>query len=172
MKPHYLKPGEAIIASGDSTITTVLGSCVSVTFYSPPHNLGGMTHGVLPFFPQTGRKSTEAEAVFRYVDTSIEQIVKRLTSRGITLKGLRVKVFGGADVLGKPSGSTWSVGRKNVEAALQTLARLELPIERTDVGGEQGRKIIFSTLTGQVLLKRLDGRTAAKIDPCPDPPCR
>ncbi len=170
MKLHYLKPGEAIIASGDSTITTVLGSCVSVTFFSPAHVLGAMTHGVLPFFPQKGKKANDMDTLFRYVDTSIEQMFNRLMAKGITAKGLRIKVFGGADVLGKPSGSTWSVGRKNIEAAMQTLSRLELPIERTDVGGQRGRKVIFSTRTGQVMLKRLDAQTATKIDPCPDLP--
>ena len=164
MHQHYLKPGEAIIASGDSTITTVLGSCVSVTLFAPTHRLGAMTHGVLPIFPKECRRLAELETAFRYVDSSIEQMIRRLTAKGIDSHTLTVKVFGGADVLGKPSKSALSVGRKNIEAALDTLSRLKVSIDKSDVGGDRGRKIIFCTRTGEVRLKRLDSQTAPTLE--------
>ncbi|WP_462325047.1 chemotaxis protein CheD [Desulfoplanes sp.] len=166
MNQHYLKPGEAIVASGDSVITTVLGSCVSVTFFSPAHRLGAMTHGVLPLFPQKASQQDGLDSLFRYVDTSIEQMVNRLKAKGMDPRTLEIKVFGGADVLGQPEKSSLSVGRKNIEAARATLNRLGIPVNRSDTGGVRGRKIIFSTQTGQVKLKRLDAQTAVKATLC------
>jgi len=161
MKQHYLKPAEAIIVTGEATVTTVLGSCVSVTFFHPAPRFAAIIHGVLPAVPDSPETSlTDIANIFKYVDSSIQYIVKRLQGKGLDIQKMQVKVFGGADVLGHPSRSSLSVGRKNITSAMDTLRELGIDVMATDVGGTRGRKLIFHTQTGHIFLKRLHSQTA------------
>ena len=49
-----------------------------------------------------------------------------------------------------------SVGQQNIEATLNVLSNKNLTIISSDFGGTRGRKIIFYTQTGRVLLKKLE----------------
>jgi len=45
------------------------------------------------------------------------------------------------------------IGKKNVDLALEVLARESIAIERRDTGGEESRKITMRTDTGVISLK-------------------
>ena len=45
---HYLKPGEMHLAMEPTVISTLLGSCVSVTMFHPQRRIGAICHGLLP----------------------------------------------------------------------------------------------------------------------------
>ncbi len=51
------------------------------------------------------------------------------------------------------SGASELIGNKNVELALEVLARESIAIERRDTGGVQSRKITMRTDTGATSLK-------------------
>jgi chemotaxis protein CheD len=142
----YLKPGEIFISRTPTLVSTVLGSCVSVTMFSPEARMGAMCHAMLP-------RGTDDE--LRYVDSAVSFIYGRLAALSGYSSGFEAKLFGGADVLmpkGRPDGSA-SVGRQNVEAALQIIERLGLRLTAFDTGGEQGRKIFFCSGTGEVYMR-------------------
>jgi chemotaxis protein CheD len=167
MKQHYLKPAEAIILTGEATVTTVLGSCISVTFFHPAPRFAAIIHGVLPFVPKTQSGApNDIENIFKYVDSSIQYIVKRLQEKGVDTQKMQVKVFGGADVLGHPCRSSISVGQKNIASAMITLAEMGINVTATDVGGTKGRKLIFHTQTGYIFLKRLHSQRDALAAQC------
>jgi chemotaxis protein CheD len=153
----YLRPGEMHFAERPALVVTVLGSCLSVTMFSRRKGLGGICHGLLP---QCGGKHVcdgNCLQGFKYVDCSIEKMVKLFDEHGVKRGEIEVKCFGGADMFtrqGKVSGVV-SVGRQNVQTAKKILAHEGLHIMKMDVGGPQGRKIIFNTYTGEVFLKRL-----------------
>lgn len=142
----YLKPGEFHFATSPTVVTTVLGSCVSVTMFDRFSGAASICHALLPEGP-----SVDA---FRYVDSSIIHMLEMFASHGVNRQRLEVKVFGGADML-CASGSRVGVGRRNVEIANQVLAASGLAVSMHDVGGTQGRKLFFVTHTGDVFLKRL-----------------
>lgn len=146
----FLKPGEIFFSARPSIVSTVLGSCISVTMYSPRRHIGAICHAVLP-------EEGAAGDAFRYVDSSILAMLKAFDRQGIPRSGIEVKMFGGADMLrtGPAGGSDGSVGRKNIEIARQVVERERLRLVASDLGGGQGRKIIFNTRTGEILLKRL-----------------
>ncbi len=146
----YLKPGEFYAAQSPAMVSTVLGSCIAVTFFSPRTGTGGICHALLPRNP-----ASHEVATFRYVDSSILYMVRRFDVMGIDRSEMEVKVLGGADVLDALNGAAVSVGRQNIEAAFRIIEREHLSIAVTDVGGNIGRKICFRTNTGRVLLKRL-----------------
>jgi chemotaxis protein CheD len=148
----YLHPGEVHLARTPTILKTLLGSCVGVTFWDPREGLGALCHGVLPRCPG-GVSPAEG---YRYVDFAIRDLVCRFESLGALRSQLQVKVFGGADVL--PVGranSKPTVGRQNLEMALDVLREENLHAIASDLGGTLGRAIQFHTGTGEVGLRRL-----------------
>jgi chemotaxis protein CheD len=150
-KKVFLRPGEFFFSDLPSVVTTVLGSCVSVTMFSAEHHSGAICHALLP-------EEKDAGDACRYVDSSIMKMLRAFSRNGIDHSRIEVKLFGGSDVLpvvdvGK-QGTT--VGRQNIDAALRVIERERLNIAASDLGGVRGRKILFHTHTGEILLKRLN----------------
>jgi chemotaxis protein CheD len=152
----YLKPGELHITDRPTIISTVLGSCVSVVMFSDRPQLAGMCHAMLPF-----NGGTNGHDVFRYVDSSISYMVKKFEHQGIRRSEIKVKLFGGADVLYyiEDDKERHTVGKKNITKAFETINNEKLSLLMSDVGGTSGRKIFFFTHTGEILLKRLCRKT-------------
>jgi chemotaxis protein CheD len=154
----YLKPGDICFSHKPAVISTLLGSCVSVTMFSQRVGAGAICHGLLPSCK--GRKPCECNKFcsegMRYVDCSILRMLGWFEQNGVARKEIDVKVFGGSDMLsGTESAAKVTVGQQNIRMAFQIIEKENLRIAASDVGGLQGRKIMFSTHTGEVLLKRL-----------------
>lgn len=146
----YLKPGDIYFSMRPSVVTTVLGSCVSVTMFSAGHGCGAICHAVLP-------EGKDPGDTCRYVDSAIKRMLRSFERRGIDPLLLEVKLFGGSDVLPAcpQREAGMSVGRQNIESALKVLEQQRLRVTASDLGGPRGRKIVFFTHTGEILLKRL-----------------
>jgi chemotaxis protein CheD len=144
----FLKPGEFYVGEEPAEISTILGSCVSVTIFSVRKGIGGMCHAQLP-----RNRSSRTSDRFRYVDSSIYSMLHEFEQMGVNRTEMVVNLLGGADVL--ESSLPISIGRKNIETALEIIAKENLYLARSDVGGKRGRKIHFDTRTGKILLKRL-----------------
>lgn len=169
-KPHYiesnniasvyLKQGECYISSINELVQvkTVLGSCVTITMHCPILKIGGITHSLLPF-PLNGAPAPP-DQVGRYVNTSVKYIFERLSMMGGIKKNLQVKIFGGAQMFWadpeKPPKKALNIGRRNVETALETIDKLGLTITATNVGGRQGRKLLFFPHQGDVWVKKIN----------------
>jgi chemotaxis protein CheD len=139
----FLSPGEVICMAEPALITTVLGSCVSVTLWDKISRIGGLNHFVLP---KGGQSS-------RYGDTAMLELLEGVLSLGAHLRSLEAKVFGGAAVL--PVGGERTVGTSNVAFALSELARRGIPIAGRRTGGERGRLLVFNTETGDAFVRWL-----------------
>lgn len=156
MRSIYLKPGEYYFGYHSVRITTVLGSCVSVSMYHHPSKLAALCHAVAPDCGIGTACKEKCVEFHRYVNCMVPAMAHSFFSRGIRPKEMEVKLFGGAamlDTAGRKASRT-SVGAMNIIAARKALQQLGLHLESTDVGGFAGRKIIFNTSTGEVLLKR------------------
>ncbi len=94
------------------------------------------------------------------MDSAILHMTNRFRALGVRRDELEVKLFGGADVLEYCNENGISVGRQNIDTALEIIGEVGLRIIVSDVGGKVGRKLRFYTHTGQVLLKRMKGPTA------------
>lgn len=142
----YLRPGELYVGEQPTIVSTLLGSCVSITMFSQRFGMGAICHAILPEGP--------SDDAFRYVDGSILHMVGRFVQLGLSRNQLEVKMFGGADLMATPG--TISVGRRNIQLAREVLATERLTLRAEDTGGNRGRKIIFHTHTGEVWLRRLN----------------
>jgi chemotaxis protein CheD len=153
----YLRPGEIIVTSEPTIVTTVLGSCIAVTFYAQSAGFSGMCHAMLPYANQA------TDHAFRYVDKALHYMINTFHQKGIKDHEIEVKLLGGGDVLDRISAITASVGQQNIAAALEFFDHEGLNLAASDVGGQMGRKIHFHTRTGKVLLSRVKRLTKTDL---------
>lgn len=155
-KLAFLNVAQGIMVDCPTVAHTVLGSCVSVTFFAPRHNLAAIFHALLPKASDY-RLHEPQHTPYKFVDTAIHMLASKFSRRGVALGDIQCKVFGGSSAL---FAEELSVGRKNVEVAFATLSELGLRVAASNVGGEAGRKIVFSTSTGEIFVRLLNKNTA------------
>ncbi len=159
LKRVYLKPGELFVTREPVLVTTILGSCVSVTMFDRQTGTAGICHATLP----DGGGSDN----FKYVDAAVRYMLKYFRKLGITLPSIQVKLFGGSDMFstGQAGTRNITVGWQNISAATRCLAGCGLVPVAADVGGRKGRKLLFTTDTGAVYVKKMTGQAMGSKAP-------
>ncbi|MDQ7832252.1 MAG: chemotaxis protein CheD [Desulfovibrionaceae bacterium] len=147
----YLLVAQGGVYERPTLVQTVLGSCVSVAFFSRQAGMGGIFHALLPHSADYEKVLTTGNR-YRYVDAAVAAVAASLERRGVDLSETECKVFGGASALFQ---GEVGVGQKNVLAAYEALARHKLRVTASHVGGERGRKLVFFSHTGEVFVKFL-----------------
>lgn len=144
----YLHPGHVHVTATPVDITTVVGSCVSVCLWDRASKLAGMNHFVLP--------TTLGDAPsLKHGEHATEALVARLLKLGADVGNLRARVFGGSCVIDAFRSAGSDLGSKNVAVARRVLAQRRIPVLQEDVGGATGRKLVFHTDDGSVVVKLL-----------------
>jgi chemotaxis protein CheD len=161
----YLKPGEMHISGKPSIVVTVLGSCLSVTMFHRRAGLGAICHGLLPECGKKKSCNSVCADGFKFVDCSIKRMLKRFDVHDIKRGEIQIKCFGGADMFSvRPEmAGIVSVGKQNIVTARKMFENEGLTLHSIDVGGNQGRKILFYTHTGEVLLKRFQANDTSDV---------
>ena len=158
-KSYFLKPADLYMTSEQMVIKTVLGSCVTLTMFSPETGVSAACHAVLPSCQDCSCASNVCMNKYKFVQCVIPEMLKRFKRLGIAPADIEIKMFGGADMIMVRKGSrSWDnqrVGRKNIVMARDVAREHHLIIKSSDVGGTLGRKLYFDTETGEVCLKRL-----------------
>ncbi len=151
---EHLQIGECILSRRPVLVTTVLGSCVAVTFHHAPTGTGAICHAMLPGGAGPG---SGGMGPCRCVDTAVAAILGRLDALKLSRRELVVKLFGGGFTIQPerkgPLRDIVDVGRKNVEAARRELARHGLTPAGEKVLGDRGRKLFFHTASGEIWLR-------------------
>lgn len=145
----YLYPGAVFVSDTPASVTTILGSCVAVCMWDAALGIGGANHFLLPY------SGDEEELSLRFGDVAVEHLIDRLISLGCSRNNLQAKLFGGANVIKAFSSADDLLGLQNAESARESLAKFGIPIIKQDVGGSQGRKLIFHIDNGRAWVKRL-----------------
>lgn len=144
----FLHPGQMLVATEPTAITTILGSCVALCLYDPGRRIGGMNHYLLPHAVAKPRFPA------RFGTVAITRLVERMEESGCRVREIEAKVFGGAGVV-RALRSPGSLGAQNVEIALEALRALGIPLRASDVGGERGRKLVFHTDDGSAWVRTI-----------------
>lgn len=137
--------GQAVLASDPAWLTTILGSCIAVTLYSPRLRLGMLSHVVLP--QSTGPTTYPA----KFADTAITHMLTTLQGQGAGPSSLIAKIAGGACMFG--DGKFMQIGESNIQAALQALSTAGIPIVGKEVGGTLGRRVCFDLASGALTVE-------------------
>jgi chemotaxis protein CheD len=164
MSEIYLWPGTLLIVNEPALITTVLGSCVSVTMFNSRLRIGGICHGLLPQCKDDGFCEQDRDICSKYVDCSIRLMIREFGILGIRKNEIEVKLFGGADMYPLTTDRSYNktVGRQNIESSFRLLREEGLPVLNSDTGGSVSRKIIFHSHTGEVFLKKVSVKNGQK----------
>jgi chemotaxis protein CheD len=142
--------GEVKVADGSSLLFTVgLGSCVAIALYDPDRRIGGLAHAMLPH-PDAGRRDAPPG---RFATTAVASLIDMMEDRGASRNRLRARLAGGAsmfrDILDREG---LKLGRRNVDAARDTLTSAGIAVQAEDVLGTYGRSVFLRTGDGQLLV--------------------
>jgi len=145
----FLHAGQIFASADPAEVSVILGSCVGVLLVDPVRHAGGASHYLLPYDGQGRPKSP------RYGNAAIAELVARMLGLGSRKEDLEAKVFGGSSILKHDRPDGRSLGSQNIEVARRVLAEGGIRIVAEDVGGYEGRKIVFLTDDGDVWVKKL-----------------
>ena len=129
-----------------------LGSCIGVFLQDRTIGLSGGAHIQLP------HDWSQADGKFYDVKSAIAELLSRFKGSGSSLKNLRAKITGGANVT--VAGS--QTGLQNIERVMEELNEHRVYIAAMDVGGKQSRSARFNSQTG-VLTVRIPETNETKI---------
>ena len=147
----FLLPGGFHFGGGRTRISTLLGSCISITLWHPARLVGGMCHFMLPSRGQSAGAALDG----RYADEALVLFDREVAKAGSRPGDYQVKVFGGGNMLTRPDDSSelMDIAARNVESAYALLARHGYrPAALAHCGGKGHRKLIFDLWTGHVWL--------------------
>jgi len=150
---HFLHAGQVFVSAEAQRISLILGSCVAVCIWDSANAVGGATHYMLPSWDGKGVASP------RYGNVAISILLQKLLEAGADRGQLQAKVFGGGCLFDSlrelNSNKQLDLGSRNVEIALEMLAKARIPVVSTDVGLDRGKRIEFHTDSGKSVVKLL-----------------
>lgn len=127
----------------DVAFATVLGSCVAACIRDPHSGVGGMNHFLLPSTHEEGMRGSGA----RYGAYSMEALVNAVLKAAghANRRALEAKVFGGGAVVAGLS----DIGARNIAFVREWLARDGVPVAAEDLGGKEGRRVLYHPASGR-----------------------
>ena len=139
-----------ICKSPDGITTLGLGSCVGVALRDPVTKIGGLLHAMLP--DSTVIKNNTC--VEKFVDSGLDELVKRMVRAGANKARLEAKLAGGAQMFAFQRNSDLvKVGERNAEAARKKLRAMHIRLLAEDTVLNYGRTVIYYPETGIYVIK-------------------
>jgi len=129
--------------------TSGLGSCVCVILYDRQHQLGGLSHIMLPERPA----NKKVHDFKKYCNTNIPLFIQSMIDIGASRKELQGALFGGAEMFRYQKNPLMNIGKRNIASALRILHEQDIPVQFENVGGRKGRTIQLNIDIGQILLR-------------------
>ncbi len=155
----FLQPGDYYFAGRDTRIRTVLGSCVSLTFWHPQLLVGGMCHYMLPERSKERRTGDWPTPDGRFADEAITLLLKKMDVVGASHKEYQVKLFGGGNMFPEIHNNGESqIGARNVQAARRLAKKHGFSCVAEHLGDIRHRNVIFEVWSGEVLVKHSRSR--------------
>lgn len=153
-KEIFLQPGDCCFSDRDTRISTVLGSCVSITFWHPQLSVGGMCHYMLPRRGNGPRNGDWPELDGRYADEAVALMLKKMDVVGASYKEYQVKLFGGGNMFPHVAQKNmFRIGISNAQAARRLIQHYGLTCVAEHLGDSGHRKVIFEVWSGEVWVK-------------------
>ena len=156
VKTVVLSAGDFYFGSGHTRISTLLGSCVSITLWHPRKHIGGMCH-----YMMTERNRPPDTALDgRYATEAFDLFLHHVEKAGTRPSEYQAKLFGGANMFKERKGSSMDIGARNIEYAHRLLASQHIALMAEHVAGSGRRKLHFDIWSGDVWLSFPEGQGA------------
>lgn len=135
----------------EALITYSLGSCLAVITYDRVRHIAGMIHLMLPESKiEKLSKDSIAFNPYKYVDTGVPALFKRMAKEGSKKKDITISVFGGAQVFQRED--YFNIGKRNYVAFRKMLWKHGMLIKNEHVGGKVHRTVKVRVDTGEIML--------------------
>lgn len=142
------------VCEPDKIRTLGLGSCVGIVIYDETKKIAGMAHILLP---DSGVTKQNPINQAKYADTAIPLLVEKLVDMGARRYAMKAKIAGGAEMFKVDNSSELlRIGPRNVEASLEELEKLRIPVIAKDIGGSIGRTIEFDPATSLLKIRKVN----------------
>lgn len=151
----YLEPGDFCFGEGMLRISTLLGSCVSITLWHPLHAHGGMCHYMLP---KRARPRDGLELDGKFGDEAMELFMLELKKRRTVPGQYQVNLYGGGNMFAQRPPSGIDIGLQNIEMAHRLLDEYGFSVAYNHIGSSGHRKVEFDVWSGEVRLVHVDHR--------------
>lgn len=139
---YFLKPGNMFVCWEPYRLATVVGSSVAICLSDHVSHVAGMN---VFTFPKLKGNLNETY----YGSYAIPKLLEMMFNLGSNKKNIQAHIVGGA--FSKKYLSN-DIGKKNVEIAQKCLKKNKISIVNIDVGGEFGRKVLFDTSCGEIIV--------------------
>ncbi len=147
-KRYYLIPGQVFASSESYAISAIIGSGAALCLWDSVRHIGGACHYL---FPDDATEVVDP----KYAKFSFELLLSQLSKHGANLCNLEAKIFGGSQPAVKFGNNKECLGIRNVEIGIAMLNRKGIQVVSKEVGGTQGRKIVFQTDDGVAWSEKL-----------------
>ena len=149
-------PGDYHFGHGPTRISTLLGSCVSITLWHPRKRIGGMCHYMLSERERPPGSTPDA----RFASEAYELLLDHVRSAGTRPSEYQAKLFGGSTMLTDEAGRCMDIGPRNIEIGQRFLTANNIALIAQHIGGSGRRKLHFDLWSGDVWLAFPDGEGA------------
>jgi len=146
---HYLIPGTVFVSSEKVAVSTIVGTGVALCLWDSAKRVGGINHFLQPSGASGYQNNT------KYAEAANEVLLERMLASGAKLKDIQARVFGGSQPGIVFTSSVECLGDRNVQITLNFLKVQGIRLLEKEVGGTQGRKVVFQTDDGRVWAQQL-----------------
>lgn len=148
----FLEPGEFHFCGGHERISTLLGSCVSITLWHPHKRIGGMCHYMLTERKEPRARPAHAPLDGRYASEAFTLFMEHIKAAGTRPSEYQAKLFGGANMFSSDRSNSLEIGTRNIDYGRKLLASSNIALMAEHVGGSGRRKLHFELWSGHVWL--------------------
>ena len=154
-------PGELFVTPHDESISTVLGTSLSVCMRDPVLRIGGMNHFILPIQidEATGIVARDTKEALRYGRSVMERLLREVLKLGASRERLKAKMYGGSRHMQPAHGASEST----IAFARRYLREQGVPVVAEKLGDGYPRRLMYFPSSGMALMERLPNRLVAAV---------
>ncbi|MFX0003323.1 MAG: chemotaxis protein CheD [Candidatus Hodarchaeota archaeon] len=133
-----------------------LGSCIALILIDFKHKVCGMSHILLP----KANHNKKIDYPHKYADLSLKLLIQELLNHGAKKDNIKAIIVGGSRIFDLDENF---MGIDNSKAIKQELEKLKITVIGEDIGGSEGRGVIFDTKDFNIYVKLTREQNYKKI---------
>jgi chemotaxis protein CheD len=154
-------PGELFVTPHNESISTILGTGLSVCMRDPVLRIGGMNQFILPIQGNdaAGEAARDPRQAMQYGRSVMERLLREVLKLGANRDRLKAKMFGGGRHLHPGS----DVSEITIAFARRFLREQGVPLVAEKLGDGYPRRLMYFPSSGMALMERLPNRLVAAV---------
>ncbi|RKY36371.1 MAG: hypothetical protein DRP78_03820 [Candidatus Omnitrophota bacterium] len=139
---YFLDPGYIAVNDKPTLFCSVCGNGIIIVIWDKIKHSGGMAHCIFP------KKQKQKEKTNYQADVALPMMINKMLALKSVPRNMEAQVLGGGNFLG------FSAKRANqvIRVIKKILDKFGIAIVSCDTGGIIGRKVMFDTFSGDVIV--------------------